>query len=178
MNDINVDSMFESRREGISGPKFTIAFVIFLVVGVIFGFLAVIRFQKTMTAFDDVRLKWPAAAASIDGQIRSIDTALESRKETVSAESVDGWHKAVAVFRQSSQYDRQVPQLDPLLEEWKKIRVQASGDTELLFPERTQAVSEFIEADSALGELQTDLLGKICQAIFGLNLSNRVFQKI
>ena len=188
MNDTNVDSMFDSRREGISGSKFTIAFVIFLAAGVIFGFLAAIRFQRTMTAFDDVRLKWPAAAASIDDQIQSIDTGLEQRKSSTSAEpvstefipveSIAGWDKAVTDFRQSSQYGLQVLQLDPLLEEWKKVRVQASGDSELLFPKRTQAVAEFIDADTLLGKLQTDLLGKVCQAIFGLNLSNRVFQKL
>jgi len=183
MNDTNVDSMFDSRREGISGSKFTIAFVIFLAAGVTFGFLAAIRFQKTMTAFDDVRLKWPAAAASIDDQIRSIDTVLENRKSSVptdsnAAQSVTGWDKAVTDFRQSSQYDRQVLHLDPLLDEWKKVRLQASGDSELLFPERTQAVTEFIAADSALGALQTDLLGKVCQMIFGLNLSDRVFLKL
>ena len=183
MNDKNVDSMFDSRREGISGSKFTIAFVIFLAAGVTFGFLAAIRFQKTMTAFDDVRFKWPAAAAAIDDQIRSIDTELERRKSSVPtdsnpAESVAGWDKAVTDFRQSSQYDRQVLHLDPLLDEWKKVRLQASGDSELLFPERTQAVTEFIAADSALGALQTDLLGKVCQMIFGLNLSDRVFLKL
>jgi len=188
MDDTNVDSMFDSRRAGISGSKFTIAFVIFLAAGVTFGFLAAIRFQKTMTAFDDVRLKWPAAAASIDDQIRSIDTELERRKnststepvptESIPAESIAGWDKAVTDFRQSSQYDRQVLQLDPLLNKWKNVRVQASGDSELLFPERTQAVKEFIAADSTLGALQTDLLGKVCQMIFGLNLSDRVFQKL
>jgi len=183
MNDTNVDSMFDSRREGISGSKFTIAFVIFLAAGVIFGFLAAIRFQKTMTAFDDVRLKWPSAAASIDDQIRSIDTALEQRKsstsaESIPAESIAGWDKAVTDFRQSSQYDRQVLHLDPLLNGWKNVRLQASGDSERLFPERTQAVKAFIAADSALGALQTDLLGKVCQMIFGLNLSDRVFQKL
>ncbi len=178
MSDTHVDSMFDPRRQGISGSKFTIAFVILLALGVTFGFLAAIRFQKTMTAFDDVRLKWPAAAASIDDQIQSIDKTLAGLKDPVPADSLSGWTKAVSDFRQSSQYDRQVLQLASLLENWKTVRDAASGESKVLFPERTQAVNEFIEADSALGSLQTDTLGRVCQAVFGLNLSNRVFQKL
>jgi hypothetical protein len=178
MNDTHVDTMFDSKRQGISGSKFTIAFVIFLAFGVTFGFLAAIRFQKTMIAFDDVRLKWPAAAASIDDQIQSIDKTLSAGKEPVAAEALERWTKAVSDFRQSSQYDRQVLQLEPLLESWKAVRNAASGDAEVLFPEHTEAVSAFIEADEILDKLQTDPLGRVCQAVFGLNLSDRVFQKL
>jgi uncharacterized membrane protein YjgN (DUF898 family) len=170
--------MFDSRREGISGSKFTIAFVLFLVLGVVFGFLAAIRFQKTMTAFDDVRLKWPAAAASIDEQIQSIDSSLKTANVAAPTNSVESWDKCVSDFRESSQYDRQIPRLAPLLDAWKGISKHASGDSERLFPERTPPVVEFIEADSALGALQSDWLGKICQMIFGLNLSDRVGHKI
>lgn len=178
MSDTHVDSMFDPRRRGISGSKFTIAFVILLALGVAFGFLAAIRFQKTMTAFDDVRLKWPAAAASIDAQIQSIDKTLAGLKDPLPGDALSGWNKAVTDFRQSSQYDRQVLQLDTLLESWKAVRNAASGESEVLFPERTQAVNEFIEADSTLGGLQTDTLGRVCQAVFGLNLSDRIFQKL
>jgi uncharacterized membrane protein YjgN (DUF898 family) len=178
MSDTHVDSMFDPRQKGISGSKFTIAFVILLALGVIFGFLAAIRFQKTMSAFDDVRLKWPAAAASIDDQIQSIDKTLADLKDPLPGETLSGWTKAVTGFRQSSQYDRQVLQLDALLESWKAVRDAASSESEVLFPERTQAVNEFVEADSTLGKLQTDTLGRVCQAVFGLNLSDRVFQKL
>jgi len=178
MSDTRVDTRFDPRRKGISGSRFTIAFVLLLTLGVTFGFLAAIRFQKTMTAFDDVRLKWPAAATSIDDQIQSIDKALADQKDPMTVDALSGWTKAVTEFRQSSQYDRQVLQLDALLESWKGVRNAASGESKILFPERTQAVNEFIEADSTLGRLQTDTLGRVCQAIFGLNLSDRVFEKL
>jgi len=180
MNDTNVDSMFDSKRKGISGSKFTVAFVILLVAGVIFGFLAVIRFQKTMTAFDDVRLKWPAAAASIDGQIKTIDSKISEAKisGTNDDEDLKGWNQAVINFREYSQYDRQVITLEALLKEWRNVQAKTLGGTEYVFPERSKAIQKFILADSSVDGFQTDALGKVCQALFGLNLSSRVFKSL
>jgi len=185
MNDTNVDSMFDSKRKGISGSKFTVAFVILLVAGVIFGFLTVIRFQKIMTAFDDVRLKWPAAAASIDEQIKLIDAMISKAKsseantsETKIDDDLKGWNQAVINFREYSQYDRQVVTLEALLKEWRNIQAKTLGGVELVFPERTKSIQEFVLADSSVEALQADGLGKICQALFGLNLSSRVFKRL
>jgi len=183
MDDSNVDQMFDRRSEGISGSKFTIAFVLLLIAGVVFGFVGVIRFQKTMTAFDEVRLKWPAAAAAFDEQIQSINALVMKANPPLENSEVVAWNQAVRDFREYSQYDRQVLKLGGVLNTGNAIRSQIIENSELSgsklsFPERTIAIEDFIQADEHLEKLQIDWIGRLCQTFFGLNLSMRVFERL
>jgi hypothetical protein len=161
---------------GISGRWFTICFGLLLAMGVVLGFTSVIRFQETMSALDSVRSLWPEAAATLEERYRIMDGLLSkidtSESEEVKARVRD-WEEARRLFKSSTQYDvqsRAVPSLEALAK-----RLNLARDIEPSQKTSAASLEKFLDADRALGSLQSDALGSLCKLLFRLKIPTPIY---
>ncbi len=162
--------------KGIPGRWFTICFGSLLALGVVVGFSAVIRFQKTMMALDSVRSLWPDAAAALEEQYQVIDRLITQGKASdaeISEARLNEWQRARNEFKTSTQYDiqaRQVVKLETLAD--RLVPTRDDDPTSRVLPASLQ---KFIEADRALGSLKTDALGWLCTQMFRMNIPDQIY---
>ncbi len=144
-------------------------------LGVVGGFAVVVRFQKIMTALDDVRQVWPRAAEALEVRYRKIDLALESvdaNDVAPTAVEPSEWRRARTAFRASTQYDVQARSVERL--EDMAYRLASAAD-EATSTDTPESIREFIRADRVLESLQSDGLGWICTQLFRMNIPSRIY---
>ncbi len=161
---------------GISGRWFTICFGILLVLGVVVGFASVIRFQKTLDALDRVRSLWPEAASVLEERYHVFDSVLvktDAAKSDIAKSDADEWEQARRLFKSSTQYDvqsRAVRTLEALIE-----KLNLAGDSDSLKKISSASLEKFLQADRALGSLQSDAMGQLCTLLFRLKVPVSIY---
>jgi hypothetical protein len=166
-------------RLTFSGRWFTIAFVLLLVLGVLFGVAAAIRFQKMLLALEGLRSTWPNAATVLEKRYGEVDAFFAKVAKEGSAVSADGqqvarWQSLRTEFKKSNQYDQQanwVAGLESLRRELVEAQATIPDDQAI---SHTENLASFLEADRAYESLQSDLLGKVCNALFRLKVPERI----
>jgi hypothetical protein len=163
-------------RLTFSGRWFTIAFVILLTVGVVFGAAAAIRFQKMLLALETLRSAWPNAATVLEKRYQEVDALLS--KEAAPSSSLSHlaprWAAARTEFKKSNLYDSQakwVADLESTRNECLKLN---AGTSNKPTDEDAQNLAVFINADKAYEALQSDRLGKVCKSLFRLQVPERI----
>jgi hypothetical protein len=174
-------------RFRFSGKWFTIVFTVVLIAGTAVGVLTAFRFQAMMSAFDDLRLQWPAAADDIDRRLSLVeDTLLRTDWAATDSgrEAIDEWRSVRNAFLESSLYEKQAPLLLPLSEASRKLigkASMASIDLPTLVnqtPTGNMGVASFLQADEILKELESDWIGKLSQFLFRIKLGNRISNEV
>ncbi len=164
-------------RLTFSGRWFTIAFVLLLALGVLFGAAAAIRFQKMLLALEGLRSTWPNAATVLEKRYQEVD-ALLVKDGTVG--SADGqlatrWQTLRAEFKKSNQYDSQANWVVGL----ENLRRELAASQTVIRGEQAKADAEnlatFKKADRAYESLQSDALGKVCNSMFRLKVPARIY---
>lgn len=161
---------------GISGRWFTIGFGILLAIGVVAGFLIVVRFQKIMTALDSVRHLWPDAAIVLEGRYREIDNMVSKLHANDSGKDeaeLRAWQQSWAEFKTSTQYDvqaRTIGRLESLADELVPER-----DGNFSTKDFSPSLRDFLQADRSLRSLQADGIGWLCKQLFQMNIPDQIY---
>ncbi len=175
----------------IPGRWFAGGFAILLILGVVIGFSVVVRFQKIMTALDEVRRLWPKAAVVLEDRYRKVDLLIEKSEATIdTSQPIDPkeWRKVRADFSASTLYEVQARLIPELESRARKVFDQTeSGSAESGSAESGSAesgskltttdasIEAFDKADQVLEALQTDLVGWLCMRLLGLNVPDRIY---
>jgi len=167
--------MTESPR-AIPGRWFAAGFGILLILGVAVGFSVVLRFQKIMTALDEVRRLWPKAAVILEDRYQKIDLQIEKSETIIDPNrSIDPkeWRKLRADFRASTLYEVQARLIPEVESSARKVFDQAEGGSTAETLEKS--IQDFVKADRVLEALQSDLVGWLCMHLLGLNVPDRIY---
>ncbi len=156
----------------IPGKAFVGPFLVLLVVTLAVTLSISLQFQAIMQRLDLARSVWPAASTELSRRYADIDSVMGRDGNGWSEESTQQWRQAYAAFRETSQYDRQLPhaaQLEDL------IAAQSSA-TATPLPD-APAIDALRAAEVRRLDAQTSWIGRCTIFALRLKLPNTFIRK-
>lgn len=152
-----------SVRSGMSGRRVVPAFAILLVASTVFVLLLVLRFTESQDALEDVRQKWPMAAADLDPQFlqRSQNVTDDGVRKSILNKLED--------FRKQSLFDDQLPLA---IEIESELRESENASQEAI--EDSQAIKDYLKAEKRLHESDDGLIGALTYTLLRLPMPQRL----